>query len=110
MRLAKKEVRPGGGGEKDKRERRRCAQRRRFKTPQKAASDEPFGKHCFGDRARYRWPGGRVKEEARLGRAGKMWKREGTARRFAWAGTDARHPFPGRRGVEKEVQCRARRR
>ena len=70
----KKEVRPGGGGKKDKRERRRCAQRRRWKTPQKAASDEPFGKHCFGDRARYRWPGGRVKEEARLGRAGKCGK------------------------------------
>ena len=35
---------------------------------------------------------------------------EGAARRFAWAGTDARHPFPGRRGAEKEVQCRARRR
>ena len=31
---------------------------------------------------------------------GKMWKRVGTARRFAWAGTGARHPFPGRRGRE----------
>ena len=28
---------------------------------------------------------------------GKMWKRVGTARRFAWAGTDARHPVAGER-------------
>ena len=52
VRLAKKEVRPGGGGEKDKRERRRCAQRRRWKTPQKAASDETIGKHRLGGPAK----------------------------------------------------------
>ena len=89
----KKEVRPGGGGEKDKRERRRCAQRRRWKIPQKAASDEPFGKHCFGDRARYRWPGGRVKEEARLGRAGeRRTKGNGGAARSAAVSKPRRRP------------------
>ena len=53
-RLVKKEVRPGGGGEKDKRERRRCAQCRRWKTPWEAASDEPIGKHRLGGPAKPR--------------------------------------------------------
>ena len=50
----KKEVRPGGGGKKGKRVRRRCAQRRRWKIPWKAASDEPNGKHRLGGPAKSR--------------------------------------------------------
>ena len=129
----------------------RRAPQRPWKSPQKAASDEPIGKHRLGGPAKPRrkppWtsPSASIVSaalqkpaEGRLGRAlreapprrahaasdggrqgkgrsmtrarGKMWEREGAARRFAWAGTGARHPFPGRRGAEKEVQCRARRR
>ena len=51
---------------------REASPRRPCKTPQKAASDEPNGKHRRGVRTRYPMVGGRVKEEARLGRAGKM--------------------------------------
>ena len=82
-----------------RRAQREASPRRPCKSPQKAASDEPIGKHRRGDRARYRWQDGWVKKEVRPG-GRKMWKREGTARRFAWAGTGARHPFPGWRGRE----------
>ena len=98
----------------------RRAPQRPWKSPQKAASDEPIGKHRLGDSTKprrkppqtsptgsivsatvrgIRWQDGWVKKEVRPG-GRKMWKREGTARRFAWAGTGARHPFPGRRGKE----------
>ena len=67
----------------------------------KAALSLPPGgtKGCRKSGVRHRWQDGWVKKEVRPG-GRKMWKREGTARRFAWAGTDARHPFPGRRGRE----------
>ena len=65
-----------------------------------ALSLPPGGtKGCRKSGARHRWQDGWVKKEVRPG-GRKMWKREGTARRFAWAGTGARHPFPGRRGKE----------
>ena len=120
---------------------REASPRRLCKTPQKAASDEPIGKHRRGGPAKPRRrpprtsPTGSIVSvalqkpaEGRLRRAhreasprrpcavslagrqgkgrsmtrasGKLWKRVGTARRFAWAGTGARHPFPGRRGKE----------
>ena len=72
-----------------RRAQREASPRRPCKSPQTAASDEPIGKHRRGDRARYRWQDGWVKKEVRPG-GRKMWKREGTARRFAWAGTGAR--------------------
>ncbi len=67
----------------------------------KAALSLPSGgtNGCRKSGARHRWQDGWVKKEVRPG-GRKMWKREGTARRFAWAGTGARHPFPGRRGKE----------
>ena len=74
----------------------------------KAALSLPPGgtKGCRKSGARHRWQDGWVKKEVRPG-GRKMWKREGTARRFAWAGTGARHPFPGRRG-EKDKRERRR--
>ena len=100
---------PGGGVQKKRcragraadRAKRECTAPPPVQAAKKVALSLPPGgtNGCRKSGARHPMAGGWVKKEVRPG-GRKMWEREGTARRFAWAGTGARHPFPGRRRRE----------